>query len=383
MRKLLNYWLYYGLGRDEYKKCMEITFVNNISGLRKANLVVAILTAFFAIFPIVTENDFVKAEIYFGSAVAALLMYFFASHKRRQLKEGKQVSDRLIYTLIFLYFVNTILFGLYLAVWANPGKIAGSFIGILICVLFLFNISPVLYLSLMLGTVAIYIFTVIRYKVPSVWNYDIQNALFAGAVGLIFGWQIIMIRLSTASIAGRLENERNNYYDQSTVDELTQLKNRRDFMQTFQRFLSTYRQTDNFLCIAIMDIDFFKNYNDHYGHPAGDECLRAVGRTLKSLTDNAGIYTARVGGEEFALVWFEEEAGNAGNVASQVNQMIRDLNIPHEKSAAAPHVTVSIGLHVSQCGTSDDIHTLYNIADKALYAAKNSGRDCTVVSPLT
>jgi diguanylate cyclase (GGDEF)-like protein len=266
-------------------------------------------------------------------------------------------------------------------VWANPGKIAGSFIGILICVLFLFNISPVLYLSLMLGTVAIYIFTVIRYKVPSVWNYDIQNALFAGAVGLIFGWQIIMNRLSMASIAGKLEDERNNYYDQSTVDELTQLKNRRDFMQTFQRFLSNYRQTDNFLCIAIMDIDFFKNYNDHYGHPAGDECLRAVGRTLKSLTDSAGIYTARVGGEEFALVWFEEEAGNAGNVASQVNQMIRDLNIPHEKSAAAPHVTVSIGLHVSQCGTSDDIHTLYNIADKALYAVKNSGRDCTVVSP--
>jgi diguanylate cyclase (GGDEF)-like protein len=380
MRKLLNTWLYYKLGRDEYKKCMGITFANNISGLRKANLVMAVLTAFFAIFPIVTEHDLYKTGFYLGSAVVALLMYIFATWKRRQQKQGKQVSGRLIYILIFLFFINTIAFGLYLAVWANPQKIAGSFIGILICVLFLFNISPVLYLCLTAGTVLIYIFTVIRYKIPSVWNYDIQNALFAGAVGLIFGWQIIMNRLSMASITGKLEDERNNYYDQSIVDELTQLKNRRDFMRTFQRFLSNYRQTDNFLCIAIVDIDFFKNYNDHYGHPAGDECLRAIGRTLKSLNESAGIYSARVGGEEFALLWFEEEAANAGNVASRVIQMIRDLNIPHEKSAAAPCVTVSIGLHVTPCGASHEIHSLYDMADKALYAAKNGGRDRVVVS---
>ncbi|MCL2100456.1 MAG: GGDEF domain-containing protein, partial [Fibromonadales bacterium] len=75
-------------------------------------------------------------------------------------------------------------------------------------------------------------------------------------------------------IANKLEDERNHYFDKSTIDELTQLKNRRDFMDTFKRYLSNYRQSDNFLCIAIMDIDFFKKYNDHYGHLAGDECLQ-------------------------------------------------------------------------------------------------------------
>ena len=379
MRALLNQWRYYGLGRDEYKKCMGITFTNNISGLRKANLIVAVLTFFFAIFPIITEKDIFKTEIYFISAAAAFIMYIIASYKYHQFKNGKQIKNKLVYILIFLYFVNTILFGLYLAVWANPGKIAGSFIGILICVLFLFNMSPVLYLCLTLGTVVVFILTVIMFKIPSVWNYDIQNALFAGSVSLIFGWQIIMNRMSMASIANKLEDERNSYFDQSTVDELTQLKNRRDFMQTFQRFLSSYRYTDHFLCIAIMDIDFFKNYNDHYGHPMGDECLRAIGKTLNDLHDKTGIYTARVGGEEFALIWFEEEAANAHNVVSRVNQMIRDLNIPHEKSTVAPYVTVSIGLYIVQCGASNDIQALYDMADKALYTAKKNGRDRAVI----
>ena len=381
MLTFLNHWRYYGLGQSEYEKCMGITFVNNISGLQKANLVVAVLTSFFAIFPIITENDFFKAEIYMGSAVAALFMYVFARHKHRQLKQGKPVGNRIVYILIFLYFANVLFIGLYLAVWANPQKIAGSFIGILICVLFLFNISPVLYLGLMLGAIAVFIASVILFKLPSVWNYDIQNAVFAGAIGLIFGWQIIMNRLTMASSVSKLEYERNSYYDQSTVDELTQLKNRRDFMKTFQRFHSNYRQSDNFLCIALLDIDYFKNYNDYYGHPKGDECLRAIGKVLKDLHRNMNIYAARVGGEEFALIWFEKEAANANNIVSLVIKTVCDLNIPHEKSEAAPCVTVSIGLHIAQCGAPQSTDTLYDLADKALYAAKRSGRNKAVVSP--
>jgi diguanylate cyclase (GGDEF)-like protein len=380
MRKFLNNWRYYGLGQSEYEKCMGITFINNISGLQKANLVVAVLTFFFAIFPVVIENDFFKAEIYIGSAVAALLMYIFARYKRLQLKQGKQVSDKLICILILLYFANVLFIGLYLAVWANPQKIAGSFIGILICVLFLLNISPVLYLGLTLGAMVIFIVCVILFKFPSVWNYDIQNAMFAGAIGLIFGWQIIMNRLTMVSTASKLEDERNSYYAQSTIDELTQLKNRRDFMKTFQRFISNYRQSDNFLCIAILDIDFFKNYNDHYGHSKGDECLRAIGKTLKDLQRSTNVYAARVGGEEFALIWFEKEAINASNIALLVNKTICALNIPHEKSEAAPYVTVSIGLHVAQCGAFHDTDILYDLADKALYTAKRSGRNRTVIS---
>ena len=180
-------------------------------------------------------------------------------------------------------------------------------------------------------------------------------------------------------IANKLENERNHYFDKSTIDELTQLKNRRDFMDTFKRYLSNYRQSDKFLCIAIMDIDYFKKYNDHYGHLAGDECLKNLGNTLKDFQQEMKVYSARVGGEEFALLWFEEKANNAEKNALQLKQKIDDLKIPHEKSEVSSYMTVSIGICIAECGVSNNINELYNKADKALYNAKGNGRNQIVV----
>ncbi|MCL2100944.1 MAG: GGDEF domain-containing protein, partial [Fibromonadales bacterium] len=179
--------------------------------------------------------------------------------------------------------------------------------------------------------------------------------------------------------ANKLEDERNHYFDKSTIDELTQLKNRRDFLDTFKRYLSNYRQTDNFLCIAIMDIDFFKEYNDHYGHLAGDECLKKLGDVLKTLQQDMKVYSARVGGEEFSLLWFEEKANNAEKNALQIKQKIDDLKMPHEKSEVSSNITVSIGIHITECGASNDINELYNMADRALYNAKNNGRNQIVI----
>jgi diguanylate cyclase (GGDEF)-like protein len=131
-----------------------------------------------------------------------------------------------------------------------------------------------------------------------------------------------------------------------------------------------------------MDIDFFKNYNDHYGHPKGDKCLRSIGKLLNSLNESMSVYAARIGGEEFALIWHEKDAMYIDKTVSQIQQMINELNIPHEKSITAPHITVSVGIHTLRCGTSNDIRSLYDYADKALYDAKRSGRNRAVISNL-
>jgi diguanylate cyclase (GGDEF)-like protein len=143
--------------------------------------------------------------------------------------------------------------------------------------------------------------------------------------------------------------------------------------------MSNYRTSDNWLCIAIIDIDFFKYYNDYYGHPKGDDCLRAVGRVLNGLKDSHDIYSARVGGEEFALLWFEREASHVNVVISQLQELIKELKIPHEKSKVLPYVSVSIGVFIEQCGASTDAQTMYDMADKALYTAKGSGRNCAII----
>jgi diguanylate cyclase (GGDEF)-like protein len=241
----------------------------------------------------------------------------------------------------------------------------------LICALFLF-ITPALYNILIpFCAIAVFIVSNILVKEPQNWIFDVVNVLIAGLVSLVFGWQITRLRLASALYESELEEE-------NTIDELTQLKNRRDFMQTFHRRLSTYRSSDDWLCIAIMDIDYFKDYNDHYGHPQGDECLRSIGKVLNELGD-IGVYTARVGGEEFALIWHENDTSHISTTISQIQRMIKELNIPHEKSKVAPHVTVSIGIHTIRSGESDDMHILYDKADKALYAAKRNGRNRAVV----
>ncbi|MCL2176045.1 MAG: GGDEF domain-containing protein [Treponema sp.] len=352
---------------------METAFKNNISALRWANLVFFSLAALFSIFPIITEKAFIKAIFYLGSAVAALTVFIIATCLARQSRNNQQISKTFIYALILIYYLNVMFFGFYLAVWAEPGKIAGSFIGIFICVLFLYNISPLLYLSLTLISLGLYIAAIILVKTPAVWNYDIQNAFFAAALSLIFGWQIIMNRITMMSNARKLR-------EGSTIDELTNLKNRRDFMNTFQRFLVSPRQSENILCIALVDIDYFKDYNDYYGHKKGDECLRKIGAALNTLSKAESIYAARVDGGKFALLWHTAKSENAGNVGSRLNQIIRDINIPHEKSKAASCITVSIGIHAAICNNSHDIKDLYSLAEKALNTAKDNGRNCTVVN---
>ncbi|MCL1911581.1 MAG: GGDEF domain-containing protein, partial [Leptospirales bacterium] len=87
----------------------------------------------------------------------------------------------------------------------------------------------------------------------------------------------------------------------------------------------------------------------------------------------------RVGGEEFALIWHENDTSHISTTISQIQRMIKELNIPHEKSEVAAHITVSVGIHTVRSGASDDMHILYDSADKALYAAKRSGRNRVVV----
>jgi len=96
--------------------------------------------------------------------------------------------------------------------------------------------------------------------------------------------------------------------------------------------------------------------------------------------ESMGVYAARVGGEEFALLWFEQDASHAGQIVSHVTSSIIGLKIPHEKSRVAQFVTISIGVYVERCGSPTDAQTLYDMADKALYTAKGSGRNCAIIS---
>jgi len=354
---------------------MNKIFLSNLLNLRKANHILAIFAGCFSLFPLIYEQSFTKAGVYLLVALVGLLISYYANYLMQQIN----VENITLYALITLYYLNVMIFGAYLDVWSNPHSIAAIFPCFLICALLMFVVPPRFTLYLTLSAIVIFIASAFIVIKPHNAVYYVVNAVVAGVISQYFCWQITKLRLGLEISTTMLENEKNMAVDQSVTDELTQLKNRRDFNQTFQRFLSNYRASDDWLCIALADIDFFKFYNDHYGHPGGDKCLQGIGGALNSLS-SLGVYASRVGGEEFALLWFEKDASHVEKVIRHWIETISNLKIPHEKSRVSEYVTMSIGVYVIRCGTSHDTKELYDLADKALYTAKSSGRNCAIVT---
>ena len=194
---MLNNWRFFGIGRDEYEKCLSKTFPDNLHSLHKANILVAILAFLYMIFRyFINSSDYLTMGIYLGTSLIAIGLILFVNHKIKLVNNGMLVSNRLIYTLIIIYYANVIFFGIYLGVWANPGKIAGAFLGILICALFIFDIPAIFSMCLTIGAALIFMVICVLVKTPDNWIIDWSNAIFAGIIGIYFGWHIVKSRIA-------------------------------------------------------------------------------------------------------------------------------------------------------------------------------------------
>lgn len=162
--------------------------------------------------------------------------------------------------------------------------------------------------------------------------------------------------------------------DLAITDGLTGLYNRRHFETVAAHHFELARRGHVMLGLAILDIDFFKKYNDHYGHQQGDEALRAVSRALKQALRRGSDHVFRVGGEEFAILLPLRNAQELEPLMQHINQAVRDLVLPHAEHPAG-HVTVSIGATAVSREHWTPVDTAYKAADDLLYEAKQGGRD--------
>lgn len=133
------------------------------------------------------------------------------------------------------------------------------------------------------------------------------------------------------------------------------------------------------LSLLLIDIDCFKQYNDTYGHPQGDECLIQVAQTFKSVTRHNSDCIARYGGEEFAIILPNTNQKEAQFIAEKILKEIRKLQIDHKTSTVLKIVTLSIGITTSTPQANDSLEDFIQKADKALYQAKQQGRDRFVI----
>ena len=165
----------------------------------------------------------------------------------------------------------------------------------------------------------------------------------------------------------------------STQDGLTGINNRRRFNEALYNEWYRAVRLSTPLALIICDIDKFKEYNDTYGHLAGDKCLTRIAHLIEDSARRAGDMAARFGGEEFVIILPDTESSNAQDIAEQLRGAILDLEIPHETSSVANIITVSFGVYTTLPEKDLPPETMIEFADKALYQAKDQGRNKVVL----
>ena len=161
----------------------------------------------------------------------------------------------------------------------------------------------------------------------------------------------------------------------ASIDGLTQIPNRRRFDEHLEHQWKQMIRERSLICLILFDIDHFKQFNDTYGHLAGDDCLKQVAQVLEGCVQRPSDLIARYGGEEFAAILPQTTIAGAIEVAQRVQTEIANLKIFHEKSSASDYLTLSIGIAGSIPTSTQSFSKLLDEADQYLYLAKQQGRD--------
>ncbi|MDR0292737.1 MAG: GGDEF domain-containing protein [Oscillospiraceae bacterium] len=174
---------------------------------------------------------------------------------------------------------------------------------------------------------------------------------------------------------GHLSQTIRDLFTKANVDALTGIYNRRFMENNLEHIMEALSRSGGMLGILMIDIDFFKKYNDAYGHEQGDVCLRSVAGAVAAAAGRSGDFAARYGGEEFVVALPNTDENGACVIAGKLLEGVRGLNIPHPDNASAPCVTVSVGVTTGKVAYMQTWEDYVQRADEALYASKQSGRN--------
>jgi len=207
--------------------------------------------------------------------------------------------------------------------------------------------------------------------------YSARAEVFLTAIAVlaIFVYQIDRMYGALARTASHLD-------EQAHIDGLTGIANRRRFDEDGVRVVATALRRGTSLAVLMVDIDFFKAYNDTFGHLAGDDCLRHIAHLIRTQVPRPGDLVARYGGEEFVAILVDTNSAGALIVAERIRSAVEAAKIAHAPSSGQPYVTVSIGASELEPARGSTLDAMVGRADDALYGAKNSGRNRIAAAPV-
>ncbi|MEH2347127.1 MAG: PleD family two-component system response regulator [Nostoc sp.] len=211
---------------------------------------------------------------------------------------------------------------------------------------------------------------------------SVDRAFAVGAMDYVtkpFQWALLRQRvkrlIQQSQLQQKLEAVNLELQRLVTIDGLTEVANRRRFEEYLNQEWQRLKREQRPLSLILCDVDFFKLYNDTYGHREGDRCLQEIAKAIKDIIKRPSDLVARYGGEEFAVILPNTDTEGATHVADKICHAVRTLAIPHKNSQVSPHVTISVGFTTEIPQLDSDLEEMIAAADRALYQAKAAGRD--------
>ncbi len=219
-----------------------------------------------------------------------------------------------------------------------------------------------------------------EYMKATGWFYELVRAMDKEGKDMISNMLYARIALERAHESRRkMEKENEILMMRSETDAMTGLANRYRLTDYFDKALEKCRNQKKLLSVEILDVDCFKEYNDNYGHQAGDECIQAIASLLKEMEEDEPVFCARYGGDEFIILYSGVEAEDVRKRAEQLRQDVIGLQMVHEYSKVYPYVTISQGICQAIPIPGNKSWDFLHVADEMLYKVKRSQRNSICV----
>lgn len=349
-----------------FQRCEAQIAQNNLRMLQAALWVLLPFFLLYGIWTTITMRNPLLIACY--AAIYAALLGLFALTRRFRRQPP---APRTVQAACYLCVCMLMAFTITISIFPFPKQPALFYSLCYIIVATLFFLPYQRIMLLMTGIAGIYSLLVALFRPLDVAIFDQFGAVTTWIATSFFLLLICDLRLRNGETQELLEKA-------SRTDSLTSLLNRHGAQ--VHMFPSFRRCQESLLPVAVMmiDVDRFKDYNDALGHPAGDDCLRTIGRTLAAFAVEHGFFAARYGGEEFLLFMSAVSTEKAQSLSNELLERVR------QKAIAGPNgiVTISAGVAVRRPGPQDTLEELILRADEALYRAKGAGRNQVIVTDL-